>query len=187
MDQDVHLASGLDGPALAPSGEMRTGRAGSGLLDLSEFIIAHPTATFALEQWRRQRGFGTARITAVLLAGVRPVAVDAALAADLELAPDVLVLERRVALEHGTTRLAIAVNWFVPDRLPLHIRMALQTGEVPFGTLINPLGGYRVHLTARVNADGPQLQHRAIVCLGGGRRVAVVEERFLAAILDRAR
>jgi hypothetical protein len=87
---------------------------------------------------------------------------------------------------HGGMRLVLAANWFVPERLPPHVTASLADSNVPFGRLIAPLGGYRVPISAEMSADGTTLRHRALVCLASRARVAIVEERFLPAVLEYA-
>lgn len=153
---------------------------------LSDVIAAFPTVTQALQHWRREHGFGVDPIRAVLLAPVMPLPVSVAQCNDLKLRDGEQVLERRVALEQAGARLVVATNWYVPSRLPSAIAAALNIGDVPFGRLIAPLGGYRIPLCSRISSDGASLDLRAIVRLGDGTRVAVVEERFLPAVLERA-
>jgi hypothetical protein len=157
--------------------------------DASSFILAHATATRALEEWCDIIGLSQGPIWARLLATVEAVTPPDDVAADLELTPNETVLLRKVELMRGPVPLARADNWFVPSRLPDTMASELITTEVPFGRLIRPLGGYRIEtkvdLPPLTDADlwterGRPLvprtafEHHAIVCRGaldpsGGR------------------
>lgn len=186
MDDTINVSDQPVVRALTQPGAGRIVSAHRDLQAFSAFVIAQPTVTRALELWRHQHGFGGLALTAVLLASVAPVTADAALSADLQLLPGERVLRRHVALQQGPARLVIADNFFVPSRLSPVLAETLLTGDVPFGKLIAPLGGYRIHRSAAITTDATSLRHRAVVCLGDGTRVAVVNEQFLPAVLDWA-
>ena len=149
--------------------------------DASSFILAHATATRALEEWCDIIGLSQGPIWARLLAPVEAVPAPADVAADLELTPNETVLLRKVELMRGPVPLARADNWFVPSRLPDTMASELITTEVPFGRLIRPLGGYRIEtkvdLPPLTDADlwaerrrpavpRTAFEHHAVVCRG---------------------
>jgi hypothetical protein len=155
---------------------------------LSRFLIASPFVTRGLEAWRRKRGFGDALVWAEPIAAPRSDELITRAVRKMHVARDETVTQRAVRLVHGGMDLATALNVYVPDRLPQFIREALLSGVTPFGRLIEPAGGYRVHLDAKILVvPSPRLQHRAIVRLGTGVRVAYVEETFLPATLAWAK
>ncbi|MDX2308226.1 MAG: hypothetical protein NW216_08310 [Hyphomicrobium sp.] len=152
--------------------------------ELSAWILARPTLTAALESWLLSRGRGRIGIDARILGSVGPKAATDPIRDALRLVEGEELFERRVALCQGETVLAEASNIFAPLRMPDEIAKALKTDAVPFGRLIAPLGGHRLHMSAEIEREGRLLVHRAVVCLGDGTRMAVVEERILPAALD---
>jgi hypothetical protein len=174
--------------------------------DVSAFILAHATATEALEAWCARTGLAPGPIRAELRAPVIAVVPTPEVVADLDLGPNERVWLRQVALIAAQIVLAEASNWFAPDRLPRALAQSLLTTEVPFGRLVAPLGGYRIETGVVIPARPPDptaavqvaFEHRAIVCRSfaagepagdqvgqASRRVrlAVVHERFEVALL----
>jgi hypothetical protein len=158
---------------------------------LSDHLAAAATATEGLVAWCAARGLGEGPIRVVRLPADACAALGAEAAAAL--APDAgeTVESRRVELRRGDVALSEAEIWFVPERLPPAVRVALAETDAPFGALIAPLRPRRETTLARVADDGLGagfvLEHRALVRSGAGRPLAVTRERYRAALVGGAR
>lgn len=99
---------------------------------------------------------------------------------------------RRVHLMCGAHILSEAVNWYVASRLTPEMNEALETGDVPFGRVILPLGPSRRTVSTRILWDGEGaapatiLRHRALVVDGQGRPLAEVIENYRAVLVTGA-
>ncbi len=122
----------------------------------------------------------------------RELTAELALAGPGGETPATRVMLRHVGLMQGQVMLVEALNWFVPDRLPADVARQLALTTIPFGRLIGPLGGHRsevreVPLTSHdafvFTASRALFQQRAVVCDRANVRLAVVQERFLPALL----
>ena len=96
---------------------------------------------------------------------------------------------RRVHLMCGEAILSEAVNWYVASRLTPAMNGALETGDVPFGRVILPLGPSRRTVSTRILWDGEGmapvtiLRHRALVVDAQGRPLAEVIENYRAVLV----
>jgi hypothetical protein len=85
--------------------------------------------------------------------------------------------------------LSEADNWFLPRRLPAAMARALETTDVPFGAIVAPLQPFRRTLRVAIASDaldpGVVLEHRAVLLDAHGRPLAVVRERYRAALIEQ--
>jgi len=163
---------------------------------LSERILAANSATFELERWCMERGIGDGRIVALCDRTARAEALDDA---SREAAYPRDCAEnrfRRVKLATSGIVVADALNWYFPSRLTAGMRDVLDTTDVAFGRAITALDPRRrtflVHQCAREQlAEARRSQdmtpvifkHHALVLGSDGALLAVVHERFRAALL----
>jgi chorismate-pyruvate lyase len=112
---------------------------------------------------------------------------------------------RCVQLVTGETVMVDADNWYFPDRLTSDMRRELETAEIPFGRVIAALRPRRrtflvkrcalteleaAHEDLESHRRGPGstrldhvFEHRALIHLDSGRPLAVVHERYRAALV----
>ncbi len=137
---------------------------------LNQALLAGGSATETLERWC------AGPVVAVRVAGPdRPP--DAATYAMLGAVP---VRFRQVHLRGGGLLLSEAENWYVPSRLTPAMNAALDTTDVPFGRVVEPLGCHRRTLEAVILADGGAfvLRHHAVLVRPDGLAVCVVRELY---------
>lgn len=159
---------------------------------LSERILRSNSATEELERWCGERAIGDGRIVALRARNAIPEPCDDE---SLEaLYPhDVRSQARFRLVELATAGIVVveAFNWYFPDRLTLDMREALETTNVPFGRVVQPLKPKRrTYLVRRrtpgqmMHAKGPldpcatAFEHRAVIYGHGDTPLAVVHERF---------
>ncbi|WP_326525880.1 hypothetical protein [Sphingomonas sp.] len=140
-------------------------------------LIASGTATAVLEAW------SGGRVHAELVGSGTPAPAD--IRTMLGVGDDSPLGHRRVRLMRGDSLLSQADNWFVPDRLAPDMRVALDRSDTPFGAVIAPLQPRRETLACERLSGDPILMVRALVRGGNGQPLALVEERYAAAILAR--
>ena len=157
---------------------------------LNAELLAGRTATEVLEA--RCVALGLAPCVHALVRRDRLVAGETAARRRLDAAGERLGY-RRVSLMGGAHILSEAVNWYVASRLTPAMNAALETGEVPFGRVILPLGPSRRTVSTRILWDGEGvapatiLRHRALVVDGQGRPLAEVIENYRAVLVCGAR
>jgi chorismate-pyruvate lyase len=163
---------------------------------LSERILAASSATFELERWCMERGIGDGRIVAVRNRAARAKTLDDG---SREAAYPRSYAEnrfRRVKLATSGIAVVDALNWYFPSRLTGEMRELLDTTDVAFGRAIAALDPRRRtflvrHRTREQLAEARRSQdmartifeHRALVLGSDGALLAVVHERFCAALL----
>lgn len=158
---------------------------------LSEFMLAAPSATAALQAWCTERHLGAAPISARvldrrLLEVPSPELLDA-----IDGVHSGRIAARKVALCCGKLVLSIAKIWYVPDRLPESIARQLSRSTIPFGYAIAPLRPQRRTILVRIytDMDAPEMEphtiveHHAVVSAGDGTVLAVVQERYQRTLL----
>ncbi len=113
-------------------------------------LLSHSSATLTLERWCAEHALSAeARIVAQRDIGVaKPLRDDerALLAIDAE-EP---VRYRRVRLTCGPHVLSQADNWYVPSRLTPAMNQLLDTTDMPFGKVVQPLHFRRQTLSAEL-------------------------------------
>ena len=93
---------------------------------------------------------------------------------------------RRVKLICGSHALSEADNWYVPDRLTPDMNHALDTTDVPFGTVVKPLNFHRK--TIRMEAltePAHNLRVTALLVTGKGKPFSVVIENYSRVLTGR--
>jgi hypothetical protein len=124
--------------------------------------------------------------------------------ASLDPAPGTTIHYRQVQLMRGTLPLAMAENWYVPQRLTAAMNDRLQTTNAPFGTVVAPLHPCRRTLVAKpwplagkpvgnppwfggqAHQPLPEivLEHKAIILSGSGTSLALVNEFFFTELVS---
>ncbi|WP_296537824.1 hypothetical protein [Rhizorhabdus sp.] len=182
------LLLGAAGPATAPD------TAAAALADLNARLLAGGSATRTLEGWcRDHRLAADPSIVAERVAGIdKPVSSEQR--ARLGIGPAEPVRYRHVRLRCGERVLSEADNWYVPSRLTAEMNAALDGSDMPFGTVVAPLGIGRRTFSAvqlwrprpgdRNRAPAALIRHRAIVHDHALRPIAEVAETYRAPLLD---
>lgn len=149
------------------------------------------SATTVLEQWCASHHLAEpARISATRLPGPEqppPAKVRAA----LQVSASEPVRHRQVQLRCGERVLSSADNWYVPARLSLTMNQQLDSSDVPFGRVLQPLGFQRRRLGsewlwqpaqagAAPRAPMPEelLRQRAVLLLPDGTPISYVVETY---------
>jgi chorismate-pyruvate lyase len=154
---------------------------------LSDHVLGSKTATGGLYTWCEARGLSSGPITVDLCRDVAPRPLDEECRAELKAGPGEEVIYRLVVLKRGALVLAEADNWFRPRLLTPAMLEALETTDIPFSGVIEPLKPVR--RTFGVSFDTPRLgtdyaaEHRAVLAGPDGTPIAVVRERFRADLL----
>lgn len=179
------------------------------LQTLNADLLSHDSATLTLERWCGTHGMASpAKVTAERVRGPAHALPDD-LRAQLGIGADEPVAYRRVALRCGGRTLSEAENWYVPARLTAAMNRTLQSTDVPFGKVVQPLHFRRRTLSARLlwsplpqgweragalPADRPGplaiphrlLQHRALLVDGDGRPFSALIETYTDQMLGFA-
>jgi chorismate-pyruvate lyase len=118
------------------------------LQTLNAELLSHDSATSTLERWCAEHRLATpARIVAIRVAGIDkpPTSLQRRELGVSEAEP---LRYRRVRLACGTIVLSEADNWYVPSRLSADMNRQLDTSDVPFGRVVQPLRFQRHTLEA---------------------------------------
>lgn len=176
------------------------------LQTLNADLLSHPSATLILESLCGAHHLATeAKIVAH-----RVQVADKPLPSDgrtlLGIGPNELVRYRRVQLACGDVVLSDADNWYVPARLTAAMNQQLDSSDVPFGKVVQPLHFRRQTLSADVlwsplpngwdsgtalppPSDKPLiipihvLQHRALLYTQDSQPFSLVIESYTADVL----
>ena len=176
------------------------------LQTLNADLLSHPSATLTLERWCGAHHLAAeAKIVAHRVQGAdKPLPEGAR--AQLGIRPDESVRYRRVQLACGDVVLSDADNWYVPARLTAAMNQKLDSSDVPFGKVVQPLHFRRQTLSADLLwsplPDGwdsgaalppPSdksltipvhvLQHRALLYTQANRPFSLVVESYTANVL----
>lgn len=178
------------------------------LQTLNAQLLSHPSATLTLEQWCAVHHLAPqAKIVAHRVRGEDKPLPDGARAL-LGIGPDEPVRYRRVALSCGDVVLSDADNWYVPSRLTADMNKQLDTSDVPFGKVVQPLHFRRQTLSADLlwsplpegwdsgaqlppSSHSPLtipdhvLQHRAVLYTGDNQPFSLVVESYTRDVLAR--
>ena len=162
------------------------------LAELDARLLAGGSATQTLEKWcREHRLAADPRIVAERVKRAdKPVSAEQRARLGIDAAEPVRY--RHVRLRCGTRILSEADNWYVPARLTPEMNAALDHSDVPFGTVVAPLGIGRNTLATerlwRPETDRAMpralIRHRAIVHDRAMRPIAEVVETYQAPLLD---
>jgi chorismate-pyruvate lyase len=176
------------------------------LQTLNAQLLSHPSATLTLEQWCGAHHLAPqAKIVAQRVHGADKPLPDGARAL-LGIGPDEPVRYRRVALSCGDVVLSDADNWYVPSRLTPEMNRQLDTSDVPFGKVVQPLHFRRQTLSAdllwsplpegwdsgtplpppsgqTLTIPDHVLQHRAVLFTGDNQPFSLVVESYTRQVL----
>jgi chorismate-pyruvate lyase len=176
------------------------------LQSLNADLLSHDSATLTLDRWCAvHRMASTPKIVAerVHNADKSPTAEQRQALGVSDTEP---VRYRRVRLHCGDYVLSEADNWYVPARLTPEMNHALDTTDVPFGRVVQPLHFQRKTLSAtllwwpipegweveaRVSTENSKslqipsevLLHRAVLELPDGTPFSEVVETYQSAVL----
>ncbi|MCW1383862.1 hypothetical protein OLX02_13640 [Novosphingobium sp. KCTC 2891] len=162
------------------------GCAPSQLHRFQQALRARDSATAALSDWCRVQGIAASPEIRAIVDRAAVEAPDAETRALLGIGADEPVGFRHVRLACGGTVLSEAKNWYVPARLTPEMNRALETGDVPFGKVVAPLGFRRERLSEHAGgwpgcpAD-TVLSHRGLLRLTDGRAISLVIECYTKA------
>jgi hypothetical protein len=97
----------------------------------------------------------------------------------LDVEPDTRLGYRRVKLTCGSHILSEADNWYVPERLTPDMNHALDTTDVPFGTVVKPLNFHRKTIrTEALTEPAHNLRVTALLVTATGKPFSVVIENY---------
>ncbi|WP_243038693.1 hypothetical protein [Dyella sedimenti] len=175
------------------------------LQTLNADLLSHPSATLTLERWcGAHRLAPEANVVAERVHGEdKPLPAGAR--EQLGIGADEPVRYRRVQLACGAHVLSEADNWYVPSRLTEAMNQQLDTTDMPFGKVVQPLHFRRQTLSAELlwsplpagwetgaPLPAPQgalaiphyvLQHRAVLFDQDNRPFSLVVESYTAGVL----
>lgn len=173
---------------------------------LNADLLSHDSATLTLERWCQTHQMASpAHVIAEKVSGVQK-SPTARQRQELAISATEPVRYRSVRLRCGRHVLSEAENWYVPGRLTPAMNQQLQTTDVAFGRVVQPLHFSRHTLDAtllwsplpadwQVNAHGiagplewpdagaAVLRHRAVLLLPDGRPISEVVETYTAEVL----
>jgi hypothetical protein len=176
------------------------------LQTLNADLLSHDSATATLERWCADHRLASpARIVAERVQGVDKAPTEEQ-RRELAVTGDEPVRYRRVRLRCGSLVLSEADNWYVPGRLTADMNRALDTSDVPFGRVVQPLHFRRHTLSVKLlaqllpegwemSAEAPDgqgnslplpaqvLEHRALLTLPEGTPISEVVETYTANVL----
>jgi hypothetical protein len=176
------------------------------LQTLNAQLLSHPSATLTLEHWCAAHHLAPeAKVVAHRVHGEDKPLPDGARAL-LSIGPDEPVRYRHVALSCGDVVLSDADNWYVPARLTADMNHQLDTSDVPFGKVVQPLYFRRQTLSAELlwsplpegwDSGAPLpppsskslampdhvLQHRAVLYTGENQPFSLVVESYTQHVL----
>ena len=176
------------------------------LQTLNAQLLSHPSATLTLEHWCAAHHLAPeAKIVAHRVHGEDKPLPDGARAL-LGIGADEPVRYRHVALSCGDVVLSDADNWYVPARLTADMNHQLDTSDVPFGKVVQPLRFRHQTLSAELlwsplpegwdsgallpPSSGKSLvmpdhvlQHRAVLYTGDNQPFSLVVESYTHHVL----
>jgi chorismate-pyruvate lyase len=159
------------------------------LSSFEQILATNHSATEALTQWCRVRGFANPPQIVAKAMKSEMVQPDASIRSLLAISESEPVRYRLVHLVCGDTVLSIAENWYVPSRLMPEMNRTLESSDIPFGSVVAPLGYRReqlasVHGRAPGCPEGTVLSVRAVLKLPDGRPISMVAECYTKANLE---
>ena len=180
------------------------------LQTLNADLLSHPSATLTLERWCGAHHLATdAKIVAHRVQSANKPLPEGA-RAQLGIGPNEPVRYRRVQLACGDVVLSDADNWYVPARLTAAMNEQLDSSDMPFGKVVQPLHFRRQMVSADVlwsplpdgwdsgaalppPSDKPLaipvhvLQHRALLYTQDNQPFSLVIESYTADVLPPVR
>lgn len=176
------------------------------LQTLNADLLSHDSATLTLERWCNAHHMASpVRVIAQRVRGAdKPLPPD--MRAQLAIEANQPVRYRRVQLKCGDHVLSEADNWYLPDRLTAVMNRLLDSSDVPFGKVVQPLhfrrktlsadllwsplpAGWELQRTQVQSAPGSLpiphflLQHRALLLAGDGRPFSALVETYTDQVL----
>jgi hypothetical protein len=176
------------------------------LQTLNADLLSHDSATLTLEHWCDvHRLASPAKIVAARVLDVnKPVSPEQR--RELGVASTEPIRYRRVKLLCGTAVLSEADNWYVPSRLTSEMNKLLDTSDIPFGKVVQPLHFQRHTLSSALlwsplppgwemkpnnfrgtvsalTIPSELLQHRALLALPDGTPFSEVVETYTGNVL----
>lgn len=176
------------------------------LQTLNAQLLSHDSATLTLDRWCAEHRLASPpRVIAQRLPD-RDRAPTALQRQQLGVTATEAVRYRRVQLRCGQHVLSEAENWYVPARLTPEMNHLLETTDISFGRVVQPLHFWRHILEATVlwsplpsgwdreqpvperSLSWPSpgtavLRHRAVLLLPDGEPISEVVETYTAAVL----
>jgi chorismate-pyruvate lyase len=145
--------------------------------ELHAALLAADSATAVLENW-----FGPVTVARLQA----PPSVNEGLTERLRLASGDILRHRAVRLMARARVLSQAELWYVANRLPAARVQQLESSEIPFGRIMQPVGLKRSVLLARICApeEVALLAHRALLSAPSGLPVAEVYELYPKTLFD---
>lgn len=171
---------------------------------LNADLLSHDSATLTLGRWcAAHRMASPAQVIADRLPDIdKPLTAQQR--RELQVTGNEPVRYRRVRLRCGSHVLSVAENWYVPGRLTADMNHQLESTDLPFGRVVQPLHFSRHTLAATLLwsplpsgwEDGQAgktspwpdpatqvLRHRAVLVLPDGRPISEVIESYTAEVL----
>lgn len=137
---------------------------------LNAELLAGTSATLTLEQWCRDHALAEPAQILARRTDTTPEPPESSTRSDLQLTVNEPVRYRRVELVCGEHVLSIAENWYVPARLTPAMNQQLETTQVPFGKVVQPLHPHRETILARLLWQPLPLTGSAVTLPRTGRR-----------------
>jgi hypothetical protein len=120
------------------------------LQTLNAQLLSHPSATLTLEHWCAAHHLAEpATVVAHRRVGAEKPLPEGG-RAQLAVGPDEPLRYRHVQLACGDVVLSDADNWYVPSRLTPAMNQQLDSSDVPFGKVVQPLHFRRQTLDAQL-------------------------------------
>ncbi len=176
------------------------------LQTLNADLLSHDSATLTLEHWCGAHHMASpARVIAQRVRGDdKPL--PAGWRAQLAIDANEPVKYRHVQLKCGDHVLSEADNWYLPNRLTAAMNRQLDSSDVPFGKVVQPLhfrrktlsadllwsplpAGWELHRAQMRPTAGALamphllLQHRALLFAGDGRPFSALVETYTDQVL----
>lgn len=192
-------ANAVDGPAWPNSPRAR--REILALLEtLESALLSHNSATLVLDDWclRHHLAGPDEKIVAERVTGEEKPAT-AEQRALLQVDARESVRYRRVRLRCGAHILSEADNWYVPARLSPAMNATLDTTDISFGRVVQPLHFRRRTLSSRLlwsplppprhsaaamlSIPNSLIEQRALLTLADGQPFSMVAETYTSGVL----
>jgi chorismate-pyruvate lyase len=176
------------------------------LQTLNADLLSHDSATLTLERWCGAHHMASpVRVIAQRVRGDdKPLPPE--MRVQLAIEANEPVKYRRVQLKCGDHVLSEADNWYLPNRLTAAMNRQLDSSDVPFGKVVQPMhfrrktlsadllwsplpAGWELRRTQARPAPGALpiphflLQHRALLLAGDGRPFSALIETYTDQVL----